>query len=38
MNENKILIHNNITPIDKGTKEGAYCSVTLTGKFMIQKW
>lgn len=38
LNESKIHTYKNLNPIYKGTKEGAYCSVVLTAKFMLQKW
>jgi hypothetical protein len=38
LNKNNIQTDNNLTPIYIGTKEGAYRSVVLTGKFMLQKW
>jgi hypothetical protein len=38
LNESKIQTDNNLIPIYIGTKEGAYRSVVLTAKFMLQKW
>lgn len=38
LNKSNIHTNNNLTPIYKETKEGAYCSVVLTCKFMLQKW
>jgi len=38
LNKSKIQTDNNLNPIYKGTKEGAYRSVVLTGQFMLQKW
>ena len=38
LNKSKIQTNKNLTPIYKGTKEGAYRSVVLTAKFMLQKW
>jgi len=37
-NKSNIQANNNLTPIYKGTKEGAYCSIVLTAKFMLQMW
>ena len=38
LNKNKAHTVKNLNPIYKGTKEGAYCFVVLTDKFMLQKW
>jgi len=38
LNENKTHTDKNLNPIYKGAKEGAYRSVVLTAKFMLQKW
>lgn len=38
LNESKLHADNNLNPICKGTKEGAYRSVVLTAKFMLQNW
>jgi len=38
LNESNIQTDNNLIPIYKGTKEGAYRSVVLTSKFKLQKW
>ncbi len=38
LNESNIQTDNNLIPIYKGTKEGVYRSVVLTGKFMLQMW
>jgi len=38
LNKSNIQTNNNLIPIYMGTKEGAYRSVVLTAKFMLQKW
>ena len=38
LNRSNIHTDKNLTPIYNGTKEGAYRSVVLTAKFMLQKW
>ena len=38
LNKSKIQTDKHLNPIYKGTKEGAYRSVVLTGKFKLQKW
>jgi hypothetical protein len=38
VNKSKTQTDKNLNPIYMGTKEGAYRSVVLTAKFMLQKW